>query len=126
MRSKLRADDFFGNFLGMSFGDIVEISPTVPQNRHAHYYFKLNISKTAGVSRLVSKEHESLLLEDCTDHTRCCMVLGVWERQTPKFDYGILQWNVVPRSPFVLLRIRPSDAVTLLFNYRFSPILVRG
>ncbi len=58
--------------------------PKVPQNRHAHYYFKLNISKTARVSQMVSKEHESLLLEDCTNHTRCCMVLGVWERQTPK------------------------------------------
>ncbi len=55
--------------------------PSVPQNRHAHYYFKLNISKTARVSQLVSKEHESLLLEDCTDYNRCCMVLEVWERQ---------------------------------------------
>ncbi len=68
-------DEFWG--YGRNF-------PKVPRNSHTHYYFKLNISKTARVSQLVSKEYESLLLADCTDHTRCCMVLEVWEQQTPK------------------------------------------
>ena len=49
-RGKLRADDFFWNFPAMRFGDV---SPT---NRHVHYCYLVDISKTERVSQVVSTE----------------------------------------------------------------------